>query len=111
MSLDLYLVGARCEHCNRDGETFFDLNVTHNLTGMWSKAGIYDALYMSDGQRAGDHLPALEKGLADMLLNKEDYELLNPPNGWGNYEGAVRFLQSVIEGVKEHPDATFSVSK
>ncbi len=60
-----------------------DMNITHNLVPMWKKAGIYDALYNSEGMEAKEILPILIDGLADMIENKNEYESLNSPNGWG----------------------------
>jgi hypothetical protein len=35
---------------------------------------------------------------------------MNPPNGWGDYEGAVGVLQEMLRQCYAHPDAILSVS-
>jgi hypothetical protein len=107
MSLDITLnalIPARI------GEVMSE-NCTHNLAPMWRKAGVYDALYMSDGRRAGDYLEALKAGLADMEENPAEYKKLNPPNGWGDYEGAIGVLQRITRAFEEYPDGKIWISK
>lgn len=60
-------------------------NMTHNVNKMWIKAGIYDALYNSEGKQAKEVIQILQDGLNEMLDNSEEYKKLNPPNGWGSY--------------------------
>lgn len=102
MGLDISLVNK---------EYLVDMNITHNLTPMWKKAEIYDALYNSEYMEAKDILPILIDGLADMVANKEEYEKLNSPNGWGLYENAVPWLAELVEGCKDYPDGVIEVSK
>ncbi len=102
MGLDISLVKK---------EYLVDMNITHNLTPMWKKAGIYDALYNSEYMEAKDILPVLIDGLADMVANKEEYEKLNSPNGWGLYENAVPWLVELIQGCKDYPDSVIEVSR
>ena len=111
MSLDLYLESDVCPHCGRgDGELFWQ-NYTHNVTPMWSKAGVYDALYMSHGHKAEEYIEALERGVADMEANLAEYEKLNPPNGWGSAVTALPWLRRVLDAFKANPGATIRVSK
>lgn len=71
-----------------------DLNVTYNLTPMFREAGLFPAVH-SDLYAA----PCSEvAGVADAALRRleadpERFRALNPPNGWGNYEGAVEFVR------------------
>ena len=102
MGLDINLVKK---------EYLVDMNITHNLTPMWKKAGIYDALYNSEGYEAQEILPILIDGLANMVANKEEYEKLNSPNGWGLYENAVPWLIKLIQGCKDYPDSVIEVSR
>ena len=88
-----------------------DANITHNVTPMWHLAGVYDALYNSDGTHAGDWLGALRVGVRDMQDRPAVYEALNPPNGWGTYEGARRFLERSLAQCERHPKALIEVSK
>lgn len=115
MSLDLWIYAAVkceiCKHPNPGDRIVFDRNVTHNLVRMWDKAGVYEALYLSDGKRCGDYLPVLEKGLDNIQRRFSEYEELNPPNGWGSAQGALEFLTGVVIAVRENPDGMFRVSR
>jgi hypothetical protein len=37
----------------------------------------------------------LSHAINEMLNNEDDYTALNPPNGWGNYEGCLDFLLEI----------------
>ncbi len=86
-------------------------SITHNLTPMWDAAGCYGALYMRDGEKAGDIKGDLRMGLQNMQASPDVYKALNPSNGWGDYGGAVRFLTRLIAACEQHPKATVNVSK
>ena len=77
-------------------------NYTFNVGGMWRKALGHSLMELND-RNAGDTLPALDKAVAEMESNPEEYEAMNPPNGWGSYEGALNFLRRLQTGCKEHP--------
>lgn len=104
MSLDFYLEETRPTE-------IFWRNITHNLSPMWRKAGVYEALYNSEGKKAGELYVTLEKGLHHMTYHAEEYRALNPSNGWGNYEGALAFLKDVMDACNENPGAIVRISK
>ena len=110
MSLDLHLEVDYCFACGRADGAWWR-NATHNLVSMWQEAGVYSALYESDGARAGNLLDALRIGLADMTNRPEAYRALSPSNGWGSYEGAVDFLESLIRKCTEFPEARVRVCR
>ena len=110
MSLDIYLDIA----VDTGGEHLHDIrlwsgNATHNLGPMWREAGIRDALYNRAGSFAGSILPELRRGLQDMEARPDVYRAMDPPNKWGDYDGAVRFLRELIEACKKHPRATIGI--
>jgi len=115
MSLDLYLnTPDTCPHCGgelRGGTELWWQNITHNVTPMWAKAGVYDALYESDGHRASEYIEALEAGVKDMREHFTDYEKLDSPNGWGLAKHALPWLERTLVAFKENPTATIRVSK
>lgn len=86
-------------------------NATHNLTEMWTEAGCFDALYNSDGIKAKHIRPFLEKGLKLMIIKSDSFKKLNPENGWGSYEGAVKFLENVINACLENKESRVHISK
>lgn len=89
----------------------FSRNATHNLNKMWKKAGIYDEVYNSEGKEAYKVVKALKVGLQKMVENPEEYQELAPSNGWGTYEGALSFLNDIIEACENNPNAEISISK
>lgn len=113
MSLDLWLEFA-VDYGGPGGPettTIFETNMTHNLTGLWSFIKVYDALYMSDKELAGEHLGALEVGLDFMIEHEKECREFDAPNGWGTYDQALPWLQSVVEAFRRFPKATIRVSK
>lgn len=107
MSLTFYIVykGTKKE------AILFDRNITHNISEMWNEAGIWEALYESDGEKPSEIIDVLKKGLKDMNDRPEFYKQFNPSNGWGDYDGAISFLTDVIEACENFPDAVINVSR
>ena len=89
----------------------YDGYCTHNVTSMWRKEGIYDALYSSEGKQAGDVLDDLRAGLKDMQEHPEVYREFEASNGWGTYRRALPWLAELVKVFGQHPKASISVSK
>ncbi len=107
MSLDFSLTRIQ------ETEVFWK-NITHNLGTMADKAGIYYALWRPEEKGykiASDIIPILEKGLADLKARPKYFEKFNASNGWGTYEHFVPWVEEVLEGCKEFPDAKISISR
>lgn len=107
MSLDIYLEDVR-------PTTVYAANITHNLGAMAREAGLYEALWRPEElniNKAGDLVPLLKRGLAELVANPERFRKLNPENGWGSYEGLVDFTMRYLEACIESPGATISVSR
>lgn len=125
MSLDVYLTTGPdriepCSHCNGTGkinhgpEEVFEANVTHNLNTMAEAAGIYKELWRPDEigiTKARELIEPLREGLAKMLEEPAKYEALNPSNGWGNYEGFLKWVRGYLEACEENPEADVRVSR
>jgi hypothetical protein len=107
MSLDVYL--------ERPGMIrLFDHNITHNLTDMAKLAGLYEALWRPEEigiTYAHQLIGPLEAGLLRLKSNPGKFTPLNPSNGWGSYDGLVKFVESYLEACRENPDATVRVSR
>lgn len=80
---------------------------TYNLTPMWRKAlpsllinGTTRDLH---GLKCSDIAAALSLGLLDAERNRATYEDLNPPNGWGDYEGFAEILGRLAHLAHQHP--------
>lgn len=120
MSLDVYLYGpeyeawCRCDQCghehtriNRD--ELYTANITHNLTKMARAVGVYLPLWHPGDigiTKASQLVGTLEAGLNVMQSDRERIEQFNPPNGWGDYDGFLRFVREYLGACKEHPEAT-----
>jgi hypothetical protein len=105
MSLDVYLKAVRPVEV-------YQANITHNLNKMAEAAGLYQALWRPDEinlKLAGELIPLLEAGLERLEAEPAKYQKLNPSNGWGSYEGLVRFVREYLTACKENPDAEVSV--
>jgi hypothetical protein len=83
-------------------------NITHNLGAMAEKAGVYKYIWhpeelFDEIASAGDLIPHLKKGLAELLRDPELYKQYNPPNGWGSYDYLVKFLVEYTDACRLHP--------
>lgn len=101
MSLD---IGIRA---TREVE-IFDRNITYNLSKMYYKCidGGFNAL---NGMSCKDALPILNKAINDLIDNQEEYEKLNPENGWGSYDGLLEVLKDMRNCCEENKDGIIEV--
>jgi hypothetical protein len=77
---------------------------TYNLTPMWRKAGIVTAGTSDlEGRSTAEMAPILQAGLADALSNEAAYRQLDPPNGWGDYDGFIEILTRLTRLCHSHP--------
>lgn len=92
----------------------FSLNITHNLTAMANAAGIYKHLWRPEEigiTKASQLVKPLLAGLKRLRAEPETYKAFNPSNGWGSYEGLVRFVEEYLEACRCNPDATVRASR
>ena len=95
-------------------EHVFEANITHNLTKMAKKAGIYDACWRPEeigATKAKDILPLLEKGYQDLKSRPEYFKQFNSSNGWGTYTDFLPWVKNYLEACEEFPEATIYVSR
>jgi hypothetical protein len=91
-----------------------DLNYTRNVSPMWRKAlqgATIPTVADMHGRLASECLPALDHAIAAMLDDPPTYDAMNPPNGWGNADGARKFLEEIAGECRAHPKATIRVSR
>jgi hypothetical protein len=89
-------------------------NITHNLNTMAEAAGIYKHLWRPDEigiELASQLIEPLRAGLKSLRDYPETYKQFNPENGWGDYDGLVRFVAGYLAACEQHPDARVSVSR
>lgn len=54
-------------------------------------------------------LPIINKAIDDMIKNKKEYEKLNPPNGWGTYDGLLETFREMRTICEDNPDGVFDM--
>lgn len=84
-----------------DTEIQYVGNYTYNVSPMYLKAmGV--TLGDFHGKPAHEVLGVLRRGIDNMQENPEEYQVLNPTNGWGKYEGAITFLNKIYKSCYEN---------
>ena len=111
---DRLLPGREPVTVNEEAEVneVYQANITHNLSIMADEAGIHKALWRPDEigvTKAKQLIPLLVDGLAKLSANPDHFRQFNPDNGWGSYEGLVRFVENYLSACREYPDADVSV--
>lgn len=97
-----------------DDETVYDANITHNLNKMAGEAGIYEALWRPEEigiTHAHQLIEPLRAGLALLQDDPERFRQFNPENGWGHYDGLVRFVANYLAACEQSPSATVHISR
>jgi hypothetical protein len=92
----------------------YSSNITHNLNSMAEEAGIYKELWRPEEigiAEAKDLIEPLRNGLHRLKLDPERFKKFNPKNGWGNYEGLVKFVENYLNACYEFPDAKIEVCR
>ena len=92
----------------------FEYNITHNLSSMADKAGIYYALWRPEERhyyKGKDLIVPLTRGLKKLKDTPGVFIAMNPDNGWGSYEGLVTFVELYLNACKEYPNAEIGVSR
>lgn len=94
-------------------EVVFSGNTTHNLAKMAMACDLYKPLWRPeelDIKYAKDLIPYLSKGLSELVSKPEEYSKYNSPNGWGTYQGLVRFTTAVYIACLYYPDMLVEIS-
>ena len=113
MSLDIHLTANHCPVCKRGGEVFA-ANITHNLGGMASEAGIYGVVWRPEEngiEKAGQLLVPLRKAIAEMEADPERFKAYNADNGWGLYRDFLPWLRKLLSACEEYPNAAVEASR
>lgn len=125
MSLDVYLyekvIPKKCwcptcghEHDGSDETELYWANITHNLNKMAKEADLYLPVWKPEEvgiEYARDLIPHLERGLTLLRGAPDHFKQWNPPNGWGDYDGFVVWLERYRQACREYPGARIHVSR
>lgn len=95
-----------------DGDDIAQSNYTYNVYPM-----LRDACERAGGEwlgstgsaRCGDVAPVLTEAARLLTEDVEHYDAMNPSNGWGNREGAARWLDGIAKACRSYPDATLVI--
>ncbi len=93
-------------------EEVVNFNITHNLTTMAEKAGIYKILWRPQENgyfRAQDILPELKQGIHKMIKEADYFKQFEAENGWGTYNNFLPWLIDVYTACVENPESLISV--
>ena len=80
----------------------WEWNLTYNLSTMLRRAGFHPNVI--DGMTVVNLRPIVRNAWMVLADNPRYFTTLNPPNGWGNYEGAVEFLYKLHKYLEDAPD-------
>lgn len=97
-------------------EESWNANVTHNLVSMASQVPItledgkettlYEVVWRSEElgiETTTSLLPYLISGLEYMISHRLDLLPFNPENGWGSYDGFIKFLLNYKQACEDNP--------
>lgn len=96
-------------------------NITHNLGEMASACPIgangltlYNILWRPEEHNlrfARELTKHFEEGYNNLNSHPEKFKEYNPKNGWGSYEGFVKFVYDYWQACLEHPDSEIRASR
>ena len=77
-------------------------------------AGIYEAVWRPEEvgyTKAAQLIGPLTAGIARLEADPENFEVFNPPNGWGSYRNFVPWLKQYLAACEEYPEADIEASR
>ena len=102
------------QEANATTNEVYHANITHNLTTMADAAGIYMHLWSPDEigiTEAKQLIVPLTEGFLKLKNDPEFYKTFNPKNGWGTYEGLVKFVEDYLYACVKYPDANIETDR
>ena len=83
-------------------------NMTSNVAPMWRDAGV-DLRDLKD-VKAADAVGPLGIAAQNLVNDPARYRAMNPENGWGSYDGCLKFIETLRDACRAHPNAVVRVS-
>ena len=103
MSLDISISATRRVE-------IFDRNITYNLAPMYYKCIDKELGFKKlNNMSCKEALPILNSAINDLIENQEEYEKLNPKNGWGTYDGLLEAIKDMRNCCEDNPDGIIDV--
>ena len=96
------------------GDYVFESGMTHNLNEMANVCGVYKYVWLPDELGllyAEELIEPLQNAVVELKANPAKYKKYNPENGFGDYYGFIRFLESYLKACQTYPDAQIEVSR
>lgn len=69
---------------------------TYNLRDIFVQSMNWD-YHQGEWYKMSDVLPKIQNGIRELKLHSEQYRKLEPSNGWGTVESAIKCLESIDE--------------
>lgn len=97
-------------------------NITHNLGEMAAHVpvffnnvtNLYQACWRPEEMpitNTDDMLRCLTQGLMYMIANRKELLKYEAPNGWGTYNGFMKFILNYKQACEDNPDCLISASR
>lgn len=90
-----------------------DANYTYNVYGMFRLAFSWTSdcgIRCLNGMRCEVAKAVIDVAISKMESEPNVYRAMNPPNGWGNYEGALGLLRTLRDWCVRAPKGSIRVS-
>jgi hypothetical protein len=93
----------------------YEANYTYNVAPMFSRAlperpTGRSGIRQLNGMRGGAAKELLTLAIGKMEAYPSEYKVLNPSNGWGDYDSALELLRELRRWCEAAPDARMRVS-
>lgn len=97
-------------HAKNKNLTDYWLSYTYNVARMFQRAFNNEAgVYVLHGKPGCECIPLLSNAIQNMESEPLEYEKLNPENGSGDYEGALKALKILYQWCVELPLAILEI--
>ncbi len=73
-----------------------EYNYTYNVSAMWYDCYEDKGIRKHYGLTGEQAIPVLRKLHTHMMYNNKKLKKFNPSNGWGDFDGALKFVSDLI---------------
>lgn len=85
--------------------------LTYNLREMLQEAfGDHMGIHLLENLSGETCIPMLKDAVAQMTSDPARFRALNPPNGWGDYDGCLKCLTTLLEYCARAPEGVFRIT-